>query len=103
LKDGHSHKKDFPNLSSRNNNTKSDLRYALISSLGVDKNVQGRQCTYNATLGLVRATTAAVEEQYYEYISDCVFVALGIQHAMHMLHTVIYGLSGSTIFFHIIS
>jgi len=34
---------------------------------------------------------------------ECVFVALGIQHAMHMLHTVIYGLSGSTIYFNIIS
>jgi len=102
LKHGHSHKKDFPNLSSSNNNTKSDLRYASISDLGVDKNVQGRQCTYNITLGRVRATAVAVEEQYYEYIL-CVCVALGIQHAMHMLHTVIYGLSGSTIFFHIIS
>jgi len=32
-----------------------------------------------------------------------VFVALVIQHALHMRHIVIYGLSGSTIFFHIIS
>jgi len=35
--------------------------------------------------------------------SECVFVALGIQHAIQMLHTVIYGLSSSTIFLHIIS
>ena len=35
--------------------------------------------------------------------SECVFVALGIRHAMRMLHVVICGLPGFTIFFHIIS
>jgi hypothetical protein len=35
--------------------------------------------------------------------SECVFIALVLQHAMRMRHTVIRGLSGSTIFFHIIS
>jgi len=35
--------------------------------------------------------------------SEGVFVALGIQHAMHVHHTVICDLPGSTIFFHIIS
>jgi hypothetical protein len=34
---------------------------------------------------------------------ECVFIALGIQHAMHLRHTVIRGLSGYTIFFRIIS
>ena len=34
--------------------------------------------------------------------SECVFVALGILHSMRMRHTVICGLSGSTIIFHII-
>jgi hypothetical protein len=33
----------------------------------------------------------------------CVFVALGIQHALRMSHTVICGLPRSAIFFHIIS
>jgi hypothetical protein len=33
----------------------------------------------------------------------CVFVALVIQHAMRMCHIVIFGQSGCTIFFHIIS
>jgi hypothetical protein len=35
--------------------------------------------------------------------SEFVFVAFFIQHAMHMSHIVIYGLSGCTTFFHIIS
>jgi len=35
--------------------------------------------------------------------SECVSVALVIQHAMRMHHSVICGLSGSTVCFHIIS
>ena len=35
--------------------------------------------------------------------SECVFAALGIQHAMRMHRIVICGLSGSTVFFRVIS
>jgi len=35
--------------------------------------------------------------------SACVFVALGVQHAMRLRHIVICGLSGCAVFFNIIS
>jgi hypothetical protein len=35
--------------------------------------------------------------------SECVILALGIQHAMCMRHIVFCGLPNSTVFFHIIS
>ena len=50
----------------------------------------------------VCAKIVAVEEQYYRWWV-CVCLALGTQHAMRMRHTVISGLPGSTVFFHIIS
>jgi len=40
--------------------------------------------------------------EYYTTMA-CVFVALGIQYAMHMHHVVVCGLSRRTIFFHMIS
>ena len=60
-----------------------------------------RQRTHYVTLRRFRATTVAVEISVTHY--KCVFVALGIQHALRVRHFVICGLLGSTIFFHIIS
>ena len=65
---------------------------------------QDRQLTYNETLRRVRVTIVAVEKQWVLHnLSVCVFVVLGIQHAIRMRHYVICGLPGSTIISHIIS
>ena len=52
------------------------------------------------TLGRVRVTIVAFEEQCFPY-SRCTFVALVIQYAMCMRHIFICSLSGSIVFFHI--
>jgi hypothetical protein len=58
---------------------------------------------YTVTIRHVHATIVAVEKAMGITYAECVFTALGIQHAMCMRHIVICGLSASTIFFHIIS
>ena len=39
----------------------------------------------------------------YDILCVCVFVDLGIHHAMHLHHIVICGLPASTVFLHIVS
>ena len=60
-------------------------------------------CTYNVTLRRVLATIVAVERAIIITYSECVFVVLVIQHATRVRRIVVDGLSGFTIFFHIIS
>jgi hypothetical protein len=55
----------------------------------------------NVILRRLREPTVAVEKKIITY-SECVYVALVIQHAKH-LHLVTCSLPGSTIFFHITS
>ena len=50
----------------------------------------------NVIIRRVRATIVAVEKQMSIIYCEYVFVALDIQHSMHMRHTFICGLSGST-------
>ena len=54
------------------------------------RNIEARSCNHCCS-GKAISTT----------YSECVFVALYIQHPMRMRHIVICVLSGSTIFFHI--
>jgi len=60
------------------------------------------QCTYNVTLRLVRATIVTMEKSIIVTYSECIFLALGIQHVMRIHQIVICGLPSSIIFFHII-
>jgi hypothetical protein len=69
---------------------------------------QGRQCaynvrTYNVILRRDRATIVSLEKSIFVTYRECVFLALGFQHAMRKHHFVICGLPASTIFFHVIS
>jgi len=55
------------------------------------RNIEARCCNHCCTVKTVSIV-----------YSECVFLALGIQHAMHMRHIAICILPDSTLFFHII-
>jgi hypothetical protein len=62
-----------------------------------------RQCTYNITLSRVSWNHCCSGKATIISYSEYVFVGLGMPHEMRVRHIVIFGLPGSTIFFHIIS
>ena len=63
------------------------------------KTEQQRQCAYNVTLRSFRPTIPAEESNEYYTTWVCVFVALGIQHAMCMRHIFICGIPALQYFF----
>jgi len=65
--------------------------------------LQERQFMYNVPFRPVNATVVADECTKYYIFCVCMYVALVIQHAMHMRHTVMCNLSDRTISCHIIS
>jgi hypothetical protein len=73
--------------------------YRAINS----QTLQVKQCTDNVTMRSIRATISCCGKTRIVTCSECVFVALVIQHSKRMRRIVIRGLSGSSTFFHIIS
>ena len=68
------------------------ILYITIETMYVERNIEARSCNHCGRMKAISITHC-----------ECVFVALGIQHAMRMRHIVICRLPRSTIFFHIIS
>ena len=80
------------------------MLYRTLGKLHAEENIKMkiRQCTYKRDIE-ARSRDHCVRKEairitYYE----CVFVALGIEHAMRMRHNVVCGLSGCIIFLHIV-
>ena len=69
----------------------------------VQKIQQEKPCRYNVILGHVRASIVVLGKTEIIAHFGCVFVELGIQHAMRIRHILICGLSGSANVFSIIS
>jgi hypothetical protein len=93
--------KEFSALTKQD--TKSEGPVNPLLQNNVTTNEQERQCAYNVISRHVRATVVAIEKSINITYSECVFVALGIQHEMDMQYVVICGLSDSTLFFRVIS
>ena len=74
--------------------------HCIQKSLDI-KHKRDEEYAPNITLRLIRSNIVAMEKQCVTY-SECVFVAIRIQHAMHVRHIVISSLSGFTVFFYII-
>jgi hypothetical protein len=60
---------------------------------------QDGQCRHKVTSRRFRATIVAVKNEVSVIHRECVFVALGIQHAISMRYSVVCGLPRCTIFF----
>jgi len=68
------------------------MQFITRQTIFVHRNIQARSCNHCCSAKAIRTT-----------YSGCVFVALGIELEMRMGHIAIYGLTGSTTFFHTVS
>ena len=85
----------------RSDDNKYKYKYIYIYIVNQKIYHSTRHVRINVTMRCVHANIFAVKNNIYYVV--CVSAALGIQHAMHIHHIVSCGLSGSTIFFSIIS
>ena len=81
-----------------------DWEFRIVSVIILNEVIikQHRQCVYNVTLKRVLTNSVTMKKIIIFTYSVCVFVALNIHNAMPMRHIYVCGVSGFTIFFHII-